>query len=158
MFNAERAFTLQFTPAKGGYVYYPSRHSGGKFVTEEEYERLLANWRRVAGIRGGWKTGGIAFLALLVWALVRQRLGMPNWTDWLVISVGVAAFSGWVLWASFAPRRLAMGRPDFAPPRPISEARRASRAALSWPFVIFALLLSGAAFFGALSSPNRAIA
>lgn len=158
MFNAKGAFTQQFTQIDGGYLYYPSRKSGGKFLSNTEYEGLEADWLRVAGALGQLKAFGIMLMAALMWTLVHLWLTLPSWADWLLIAVGIAAFLGRALWASLAPRRLVQGRPDFAPPRPISEARRDARAAVGWPLVLVALLGSGAILFVLLSSPQRTIA
>ena len=157
MFDATGAFTRQFTPVSGGYLYYPSRRGGGKLVTTDEYERLVSEWRRVAGNRGQWKTVGFSFLAIMVWAGVSQVLNPPAWTDSVVIAAFVATISAWIMWASWAPRRLVKSRPDFAPPRPGSKARREDRAALNWPFVVFILLFSGAIFVGSLVSDDAAL-
>jgi hypothetical protein len=42
-----------------------------------------------------------------------------------------------------------------APPKAAAEAGQDARAALNWPFVIFALILSGAAFFGSIIATER---
>ena len=158
MFDATGAFIRQFTPVDGGYVFYPSRKSGGKLVTFEEYEALVTNWRRVAGWRSHWKVAGIVFLVILLWTLASQALALPDSADWLVIVACVAALSGWVLWASFAPHRLVKDRPDYTPPRAAWQTRREARAALNWPLVIVVLLFSGAVFLGHLAAPNGTLA
>ncbi len=158
MFDAIGAFTKQFKPVEGGYLYYPSKRAGGKLVTDEEFEALAANWQRVASRRGTWKTAGLVGLAILVWTLLSQALALPERTDWVIIAACVASVTGWLLWSSLAPRRLVSGRPDIAPPRSACQVRREVRAMLNWPFIIFALLLTGAMFFGALISLPGSIA
>jgi hypothetical protein len=158
MFDPIGSFTRQFEPVDGGYLYYPSRKSGGKLVTAEEFEQLVSDWQRVAGTRGTWKSAGLIGLAILVWTLLSRALALSEWTDWVIIVGCVVALSGWVTWASLAPRRLVRGRPDVAPPRPASQIRREVRATFNWPFVIFALLLSGLLFFGALESLSGTLA
>jgi hypothetical protein len=59
MFDLRAAFTKQFTPVDGGYVYYPPRGSGGKLVTLDEYESLCADWNKRVGPRGQWKVAGL---------------------------------------------------------------------------------------------------
>ena len=155
MFDSVGAFKRQFTRTDGGYVYYPSSKSGGKLVTEDEYEAMVADWQRIAGTREVWKTVGLAFLAILLWTVVSQPLSLQKSYDWIIIAVSVAALSGWLLWASLAPRRLVRDRPYVTPPRTTTEARREARATLNWPFVLFVLLFSGAIFFGRLTSSDR---
>ena len=58
MFDAAGAFTRQFKPVDGGYVYYPSRKAGGKLVTVDEYETMVANWQRIAELAGVGKLSG----------------------------------------------------------------------------------------------------
>ena len=157
MFDAVDAFTKQFTPVDDGYVYYPSRKSGGKLVTADEYQKLVADWERTAGRRGVWKAAGLALVAVLIWTIISQSLALPDWTDWIPIIGCVAALSAWMLWASLAPRRLVRGRPDSTPPRRVSEARREARSMLSWPFVILVTVASGAVFIGCLSAPEPTI-
>jgi hypothetical protein len=147
-------FTRQFTPIDGGYLYYPSRKGGGKFVTAEEFETLASDWHRVAGRAGMWKSVGLTTLVIVIWTLLSRTLAAPGWADRAVAIACAAALSGWVLWASYAPRRLVKGRPDFAPPRAASAARREARAALNWPIVLMVLLFSGVALFARLISPE----
>ncbi|MEO6361022.1 MAG: hypothetical protein ABIO43_10675 [Sphingomicrobium sp.] len=152
MFDATGAFTKQFTPTAGGYLYYPSKKAGGKLVTVEEYEALAFNWQRVAGRRGTWRVAGLVALALLFWALVSSALAFPEWTDEIVIAACVAVLVSWIGWASYAPRRLVSGRPDIAPPRLITEVRREIRRMFNWPLIMFALFFTGAMFVAGLSS------
>jgi hypothetical protein len=155
MFDSSDAFTRQFTPTAGGYLYYPSARAGGKLVTPEECERLVRDWQHVAGRRGRWKTAGLVLGAVLLWTVASEALALPEWTGWLMIAGCVAFISASYFWASFAPRRLVRDRPDIAPPRPLSEAGREVRAMVNWRVIAFALLLSGAALFATLSSPER---
>ena len=152
MFDTVGAFKKQFTPVEGGYLFYPSRKSGGKLITANEYDCLVADWERIAGRVGLWKTVGVVVLALLLWTLLSQGLSLPGWTDTFIIAVLVVTICGWLFWASFAPRRLVKDRSAVTSPRPASDARRESRAALNWPFVTFALLLSGGT---SARSPHR---
>src|SRR3546814_8848159 len=99
------AFNNQFTPVDGGYLYYPSKNSGGKLVTADEYEQLAAGWRKVAGRRGMWKIVGIVMLAIIFWTTISKSLSLPEWSDSIMVAASVAGISAWLLWASFAPRR-----------------------------------------------------
>lgn len=155
MFDATGAFTKQFTPFRDGYLVYPSRKSGGKLVTADEYERLVGDWKQVAGKAGTWKTVGVVIATIALWTALTEAFPLPAWTTNLFIAAIVIAMSARLLWASMAPRRLVRDREAIAPPRPAVEARREARAALNWWFVIFALILSGGAFFGAISATER---
>ncbi|WP_311270034.1 hypothetical protein [Sphingobium sp. WCS2017Hpa-17] len=155
VFDSIGAFNNQFTPVDGGYLYYPSKNSGGKLVTPDEYEQLAAGWHKVAGRRGMWKVAGIVMLAIVFWTAISKPLSLPEWSDSIMVAASVAGISAWLLWASFAPRRLVRDRPAITPPRPVSEAKRQARALLNWRFITFALLLSGIAFFGSLNAPER---
>lgn len=157
MFDATGSFARQFTPVDGGYVYYPSKRSGGKLVSNEEYESLLAEWRGIVGRGGRWKIIGVVILAISLWTLISQGLSLPGWAETAAITILVAGISGRLLWAGFAPRRLVKQRPEISPPRAASQARRQARAALNWPFVAFALLFSGAIFLGKAVTLERTL-
>ncbi|MCA1654342.1 MAG: hypothetical protein ABR588_07005 [Sphingomicrobium sp.] len=155
MFDSIGAFNRQFTSVEGGYLYYPSRKGGGKLVTAQEFEALASNWKRIAGRSGRRKTVGVAFLVILIWTVLFEAFGLPDWAESIIIVGLVLAISGWLMWASFAPRRLVKDRPEVAPPRQVAQIRREARASLNWRFVIFALLMSGTILFGTLSSPDH---
>jgi hypothetical protein len=61
MIDSHRSFAGQFTPVDGGYLYYPSRKSGGKLITTDELEELDKAWRRRVG---AWKIAGVAMAAI----------------------------------------------------------------------------------------------
>ena len=155
MFNTVEAFTRQFTPVEGGYLVYPSRKAGGKLVTDAEYVQLVTDWEKVAGRAGRWKTVGVVFAAIAAWTLITNWLSPPEWADALLTVVMAAAVSAWLLWASTAPHRLVKDRPASTPPRPLAEAQREARAALNWPFVVLAILISGAIFVGTVTAADR---
>jgi len=155
LFDPVGVFAKQFTPVEGGYLYYPSKRGGGKLVTADEYEHLAEGWRKVAGRRGTWKIVGVVALAIFVWTVLSKSLSLPEWSDSIIIAACVTGISAWLLWASLAPRRLVRDRPAIAPPRPVSEVKRQSRALVNWRFISFALLFSGIAFLGTLNAPQR---
>lgn len=157
MFDPVGAFKKQFTEVEGGYLVYPSPRSGGKLVTAEEYALLLASWERVTGRAGQWKTVGIVIVAIVLWTLLLEIISLPDWTDTLLIAVTVVAVSARLYWHSSGPRRLVKDRAFVAPPRSMSEARQNARAALNWPFVLFVLLFSGAAFWRAVATSDRTL-
>ena len=155
MFDTIGAFKKQFTRVAGGYLVYPSRKIGGKLVSDEEYEHLVGGWERVAGRSGRWKSIGVIVAAIALWTLLSDVVSVPQWADSLLTAVIVVAMSARLLWASATPRRLVKDRPVITPPRAAAEARRDARAALNWPFVVFALFLSGVAFFGTVTATEH---
>ncbi len=157
MFDSIGTFTKQFTPAEGGYLYYTSKKSGGKLVTVSEYERLVDDWRKVAGRRGTWMTAGAVILVIAIWTAISKLFTLPDWFDSIIVAASVIGISTRIVWAIYAPRRLVGDRPSITPPRPTSEVRRQARALLSWRLIIFSLLLTGIIFFGSLSSAKRDI-
>jgi hypothetical protein len=157
LFDVVRTFAKQFTPVDGGYVYYPSIKQGGKLVTAEEYERLLADWKRTTGWRG-LKLAGIVLLVLVGGSLASAMISLPERLDWVLSSVVVAGLVGWIIWAAAAPRRLVKGRPDHTPPLSRAQARQAARAIITWPMIGLALFMSGAVFVIYLISPTGTLA
>jgi hypothetical protein len=155
MFDAVGAFKKQFTAVEGGYLVYPSRKVGGKFISAEEYDHLVSEWERVAGRAGQWKMGGVIVAGIVTWTVISGALSLPDWSQTLMIAAVVVMVSAWLIWASTAPRRLVKDRVPITPPRSAGEARREARSALNWPFVLFALLLSGAAFLGTIIATER---
>ena len=140
------AFKRQFTPHQDGYLIYPWRQGGGKLVTADEYDRLIVDWQKVAGRAGRWKSVGAVVAFLVLWTVLSQALKPPEWTNSAVIVLVAIALCARLLWAGFAPWRLVKNRNTITPPRPRAEARREARAALNWPMIIFALILSAGAF------------
>ena len=155
MFDTIGAFKKQFTPVEGGYLLYPSAKGGGKLITVEEYDSLVADWQRTAGRGGRWKTVGLVMVLVLLWTLLTEALSLPDWAETLFIAVIVIGISARLLWVSLAPRRLVKNRLPLTLPRPVSDARREARAALNWPLVVFAVLVSGAIFFSTLNASER---
>ncbi|MBV9883255.1 MAG: hypothetical protein JO276_09620 [Sphingomonadaceae bacterium] len=155
MFDAGEIFTRQFIPHGDGYVFFPSMRSGGKFVTAEEFERLVANHQRVAGPGAIGKITALLLVAIVLWVVASDALGAPRWAGNVFIGAAAAAIIARLGWAAFAPRRLVKGREDVVPPRSASQARRAARGLVDWPFVIVALIGSGGAFVASLVSSER---
>jgi len=152
------AFKKQFTPTEGGYLYYPSRKIGGKLITTREYEKLVEDWQRVTGRSGLWKIIGGIVLAIILWSLVAAIFDLPETVTTIVMIGCAVSVSSWLLWASYAPRRLVKDRPAVTPPRDISEARQQARAMLNWPFVAFALAISGIILFTSVQAHESTIA
>jgi hypothetical protein len=155
VFDSIGTFTKQFTPVEGGYLYYPSKKDGGKLVTSNEYDELVAGWQKVAGRKGIWKIVSIVMLTIMFSTLVSKATVLPAWSDSILTAACVVGILAWLLWASLAPRRLVRDRPAIAPPRPSSQVRRQARALINWRMIIFALFFSGIAFFGSLNLTPR---
>jgi len=155
MFDTAGAFTKQFTRVEGGYLFYPSPRSGGKLITIDEYDRLSADWNRVAGSAGGWKIVGLVLVALTLWTLVEQAASLPDWAGTLFIALVAVAVCAFLSWSAFAPGRLVRNRPAIAPPRPASDVQREARALLNWPSILIALLFSAGICLGLLAMPDR---
>lgn len=158
MFNAIGAFTKQFTPIDGGYLYFPSKKSGGKLVTADEFQKLVEDWERTAGRKGQWKMMGIVVVGIILFTIVDELFALPDWTNALCTFTVVVGVSGRLLWASFAPRRLVSERAAITQPRPISQVKQEVRALLNWPFIIIATLIAGAVFGSNLSVTDRSLA
>jgi hypothetical protein len=158
MFDSMGAFEKQFTSTEGGYIYYPSRKTGGKLITTSEYEELVKDWGRVTGRWGRWKLIGGIVVAIILWSIFSAIFDLPETFTTIVMIGCVVSVSSWLLWASYAPRRLVKDRPAVTPPRDISEARQQARAMLNWPFVAFALAISGAILFASVQSHESTIA
>lgn len=157
MSAAIRAFKAQFTRVEGGYLIYPSRKEGGKLVTDDEYDQLVAGWQRVAGCRGVWKLAGAICVALAIWTLVSDLFSFPGWINKTLVVLIVFALATRLFWASTTPHRLTKYRVAVTPPRTLAEAQREARAMVGWPIIIAATLGSGAAFAGSVTADSRTI-
>lgn len=157
MLDPVEFFENQFTPVEGGYLFYASRKAGGKVVTPDEFERLSADWRRVAGRRGQLKGAGLVFLAIALWMITSRTLALPEVADTFVTAGIAAATIGRFMWAGFAPARLVRARVAVTPPRPSSQARHEARKVMTWPFVVSIILASAVTFFGNLLAPAPAV-
>jgi hypothetical protein len=155
VFDEIGAFKKQFKRVEGGYLVYPSRKVGGKFVSEEEYQHLVAGWERVAGPSGRWKFTGIIIAVIASWTLLGDAISLPEWANSVFTVAIVLAASTWLFWASTTPHRLVKHRPSLTLPRSTAEARREANATLNWPIVVFMLILNGAIFVGSISVTAR---
>lgn len=155
MFGSMRPFTNQFAPFEDGYVYYPSRKGGGKFVSTAEYDRLLADWRRVAGVRPFLIAVGLMVFVMNLGIFAQVFLDLPFWINWVALAAIIAALFAWLMPPSLAPRRLVKSRPVVAPPRPPGQPQRQARALLPWPIVILVLVWSGSVFLNHIVSADR---
>ncbi len=155
MFDQMNVFNRQFTPVEGGYLYYPSSKSGGKLITEDEYEKLASDWKKAFGWHGVWRVLGIVILVSVFFLFLKRWLDLPDWVDHFALYGNAVALFGWYQWAAFAPRRLVRDRPAIAPLRSVSQARREARAMIEWSFLIVVILVCGAFFVGGLNATDR---
>jgi hypothetical protein len=154
MFDPVGTFAKQFTPFENGYIYYPSRNSGGKFVTSVEFEKLISDWREIFGTKAIWKMAGLAMLTILVFTIISQIVELPTWVIQVVNWGILLAIVARIIRGGLSARRLVRDRPPITPPRSISEARREARAALPWSMIIVVSSLSGLIFFAQLLYPE----
>lgn len=151
------AFARQFQPVEGGYLYYPSKHAGGKLVTAGEYAALMEGWRSRCGLGGQMKIVGMVFAVIFLHTLLQDFLNLPDWSDHAVSALCLVMVIGWILPASAAPRRLVKDRPDITPPRTTSDVKRDARRLIGWPVIAGTLALSGLGFASALTAPEQTV-
>ena len=157
MLDPVSSFSKQFVPFEEGYLYYPSRKSGGKFVSHEEYEQFVAGWEAVAGRRGIWKITlaiiGCVFLIVIFQSTFDGSEWLRPVSTWIVVLAVLARF----FWFSMAPRRLVSERPDAAPPRSPAASKRAARSMVSWDIIIWAFIVSTAIFGVSLAAYPKSL-
>ncbi len=156
MFGAVDMFAKAFTPVEGGYLYYPSARSGAKFVSNDEFEILIADWQKIAGMKGIFKAVGLIVLVILISTLAGAFLGLPDWAVRACSMLCIPLFVFWLFRAVLSPRRMVRDRPDAAPPRKKQQVRKDARNALTWRMIIFCLLFSASIFFSTVFSEGRA--
>lgn len=152
MFDATGAFAKQFEPHLEGYIFFPGRKSGGKLVTETEYQKLLSDWRSIAGGRGSWISAGLVMAFIATGMAIKEIFGAGEWLEQITIFAAVALVLTRIFWASFAPRRLVRGRPDIVPPRSLDASKKLARSMLPWRMIVPVLAISSAVFVASLSS------
>ncbi len=152
VFDTKGAFKKLFTPTENGYLYYPSKKSGGKLVSSEEHEQLLKDWQKVTGRSGTVKLVGIVFVAMFCWTLVSGSLAIPYWANAAGLALLVLGMATPIYWASYAPYRLVRDRPFVTPPRPTAQVKREVRDMLNWRFTALALVFTGILFATSLTS------
>jgi hypothetical protein len=155
LFDPVEAFERQFTPTDGGYLYYPSRRSGGKLVTTEEYQSLFQNWEKIAGRSGIWKCVAVLMLPIVILLVVEVTFELPVWADSAVILVNAGALLAWLSWHAYAPRRLVRGRPDVTPPRTLSESRKIARSIIPWSQISAVMFITAVFFIIGLDTSER---
>lgn len=152
LFDATGAFSKQFVPHDGGYLYYPGRKAGGKFVSEPEYQELEAHWQSVAGGKGRWITAAACVLIITLGMIIKEFFDGSEWIENVSIWSAVAFVFARTTWANFAPRRLVKGRPDVAPPRTLAASKKLVRSMLPWRMIIPIFIVSTGIFILGLSA------
>ena len=158
-------FARDFQRIEGGYVYYPSAKSGGKFLSQSEYLAAFAGWRRATSRIGLWGGGGVTLALMAILGVSTAHHGIPRPVGAAVMLAVPGLFLSWLIWKPVAFRsalaRLVRERPDAVPARPAGELYRERRKALNWPFVIIMSLFSDAKCLdvarSGVHSPGQAI-
>ena len=147
MFDPVATFERSFTPVDGGYLYYPSRWSGGYLVTEDEFAALRDEWKKAAGWKGIFKLVGLALLGLIAVMAVVQFLGISDMSEpYIGYTMGIPVIA-YFLWKGTAPNRLVKLREPVAPPRTRSEVDAHFGRALGKPMAVWIGFIS-LCFFG----------
>ncbi|WP_155799918.1 hypothetical protein [Porphyrobacter sp. AAP82] len=155
MTDTKTLFSNQFVSHQDGYLFYPGRKAGGRFVSNAEFQALVAQWQSVAGFAGTLKTVLTVILIIALGMVVTDLFDVGEWAEYLAVCGAVAFVIARVMWASFAPWRRVAGRPDAVPPRPPALLKRQARAMLRWRMIIPVLIVSTSAFaFGIYVTPK----
>lgn len=133
IFDRSKPFKRLFVPFEDGYLVYPSKSHGGKFVTTEEYEALIKDYQRWWGKRFGF---GLVYLVLFggmtLGAVLIAIFDLPeDYVQFITYFMAMPLFA-FIIWSSRAPYRLVRGRPDAVPPLSREERKRWTRSNLSW--------------------------
>lgn len=140
------AFAKQFEPVDGGYVYFNSSREGGKFVSEEEFDRLNAEYARATGWRANVSIFLLLFVAVLAATLLSAFFDVPSAISTLLVAMAMVFIGLRATRAVLAPGRLVRGRPDHTPPRSRAEQKRKARSLIGWPMLIALIAISGLVF------------
>ena len=155
MFDSIGSFSRMFVPFEDGYLYYPSRRSGGKFVTAAEFDTSVSEWRRIAGFGGIAKLVGIMVAAAFAFLVIADFLALPSWADEVFPIAISAALCAWLLRRAFSVMRFVRNREPVTAPRSVAESGRATRSLISWRMVIGIGLISGLIFVARLTHPEQ---
>ena len=146
MIDSVEAFKAQFEKVDDGYVIFPLGKSGGKFVTPEEYDQLIAGWQKATSGRRFWGLLVALFAAILAFAFLEQTYQYPEWSRWATTLGVVGLLASHLVWEGLSPQRLVKGRPDYCPPRSKEENQRIARGLIPKHVVGISLILSGMIF------------
>ncbi|KRA79761.1 hypothetical protein [Altererythrobacter sp. Root672] len=142
MFNSTKLYARSFKPVEGGYLYYPHRWSQGFLISPDEYDQLIENWRRITSLRGQFKLIAFVMIVAIIQVALESALGFSDAvSSWMTIAIAFAVVA-YILWKSTAAYRLVRQRAPIAPRRNRREAEADMAERFSWPFLLFALVLS----------------
>lgn len=144
-----KLFEKLFTAIDCGYLYYPSKKSGGKLIASGEYHYLVARWSKISSLNSILKLVGIVFFLLFSWTALVEIVQLPSWTIYYFAIMIAIGLSNWLRGECLAPRRLVKNRPEIAPPRTPAEVkvlRQVGLADFRWWLVVYTLIYSGGAF------------
>lgn len=146
MGSATRRFAKLFVPYEDGYLYYPSAKSGGKFVSEPEYQIMLSEVERAAGTKG-IMVSVLAVLLMISAAVIAEKVWhLGEWVEQVAIWAAVAFVGIRLARAFFLPRRMLSNRPAIVPPLAPGQSRKIARSMLPWTMVIPVFLGSSIVF------------
>jgi hypothetical protein len=149
------AFARLFTPFDGGYLYFPSKDAGGKFVTEAEYHALLTGHHATSGPKAMVKVVAAVVVAVAIGTLADDYFDAGGHIMTIAIwAVGLMVMA-YFYWTSLAPLRLFKGRPDIVPPRPLADTKQIARSMIPWKHLLSMLLVSGLIFTVMLSASPK---
>lgn len=137
MFNSAKMYERIFVHTEGGFLFYPSKWSGGYFLTHEERDRLVADWARIAGFGGTLKLVGVAILAYTLAMAASLALGVEEQAEPYFSLVFGIALCAYMLWKLSAAYRLVRGREPVMPPRTAEENRKAIGRLIPLPMLLF---------------------
>lgn len=153
----EKVIDARFSRIEGGYQYHPWNWAKGYLVTEEEYQRVRAEYLSATG----WRLmlaafGYLLFLSVLV-AIFDVGFGGKvddyPWLQYLLIAPILLA----MLCRMFAPQRLVWGRTPITLKRTKEQLRDHEARQSGWFLIVVAILLStgftAAGIFAAFRTP-----
>lgn len=150
------AYERLFVPHGDGYVFHPTKKSGGKFVTAEEHARLIADIRRFQR-RGPILIAAWIGVAIVGWMVADAALNLPEWADGVFQAAAIAAACVFAIRGFLGPYRLVKGREAIVPPRPRAELARETRAMLRWRHLILFGSVCAIVLFVELAAPERTL-
>lgn len=157
MFNLVDMYKRQFHPHEDGYIFYPNRKGGGKFVTTAEYDAIMEqyaskfSWRPVAFMVFLFTFSNIVMIMLVGYLNLTQTI------MYILLTFAIIILLGWTIWHSWAGHRMVKHKADIAPPRSWEQVQKDGRKSLGWPFILFLLFISIFIFIKAWIDPDRNI-
>lgn len=138
MFNTVATYERLFTPTEGGYLFYPWVWSGGYLITNEEYDRLVADWRLANSWSLRIKLGLAMVAAMVAGVIIIFVTGAPPEISSNVLAGVIAlGLTGHLLWRLSAVYRLIIGRKPVVGRRSRDASRAQVASMMSWPMLLW---------------------